>query len=458
MSVNPKITVYIASHNYGRFLEDAIESVMRQSVDDWELIIIDDGSTDNTPQVIDCYRSHPKVRTFREEGIGLPAVCNLALKESCGDYIIRLDGDDVFNDNILLLLKTYLDRDPNLSIIFPDYYLMDESGEVYAHEVIRKCWDEDHLMDLPPNGACTMIRKHALVEAGGYREDLGAQDGLDLWVKLKDNHKMDNINLPLFYYRRHGNNLTTQPMRIVNARREIKKDATLEKMHLLKPVIAVIPCRRNYDFKLDLWNESLNGKSLLELNIEACLQSSMIDKIIVACDNPGAEKILKQYTDKRLSYKSRDEKSTLRSANIVDTLRDIISEYDPKFCGTTLLRYVASPFVSTGTIEEAITSLAISGADSASAIEEVNNLIYKRTKYGLTPINLDYGKHVGSESLYQDASTCVAVRNQTVSRGSLTGASQAGFTVTAPESFFISSHHDLEVAKLLMPPTNSSNT
>jgi glycosyltransferase involved in cell wall biosynthesis len=120
MSIMPRITVYIASRNYGRFLGEAIESVLRQTVDDWELLLIDDGSTDDTSQVMDLYRGHPRIKIHRTDGIGLPAVSNLALREAKGDYIIRLDGDDFFDENILLILGSYLDRDGELALVFPD--------------------------------------------------------------------------------------------------------------------------------------------------------------------------------------------------------------------------------------------------------------------------------------------------------------------------------------------------
>ena len=82
----PRITVYIPSHNYGRFLGEAIESVLRQSVGDWELFLIDDGSTDNTSAVMKLYEGHPKIRLFFTGGIGLTAVCNLALAHAGGDW------------------------------------------------------------------------------------------------------------------------------------------------------------------------------------------------------------------------------------------------------------------------------------------------------------------------------------------------------------------------------------
>lgn len=458
MPVNHRFSVYVVSHNYGRFLGDAIESVLRQTVDDWELILLDDGSSDETPEVMNCYRGHPKVTIHRTEGIGLPAVCNIALREAKGKYIIRLDGDDVFDDNILLVLGSYLDRDEELALVFPDYYLVDEAGEIFSHERRKKLFSGDHLMDVPPNGACTMVRCEVLRTIGGYREDLGAQDGLDLWVKISADYKSANVNLPLFNYRRHGQNLTEQPHRIVNARREIKKDATLKKLETMRPIIAVIPCRRYFDFVPDLWAQDLGGHSLLARDIETCLASSLIDKIVVACDNPVAEDTVSSFEDTRVHFFLRNERSTLRSSSIVDTLKEVLCKYDPDNRGITVLRYIQTPFVSTGTLEEAITSLAISGADSACPIEELSSRIYRRTAYGLSPVNIDRGILVSEEQLYRDASTCIALCNSNLKNGSLTGAIMAGFVVSAAESFFISSMHELEIARALELRSNGGKS
>ncbi len=123
---------------------------------------------------------------FAHREYGLPAVCNLALREARGEYVMRLDGDDVLDENALLVLVNYLDREPDLALVFPDYYLMDEGGEILAHERRQKLAESNHRMEPPPNGACTLIRRSVLESIGGYREDLGAQDGFDLWAKVRD--------------------------------------------------------------------------------------------------------------------------------------------------------------------------------------------------------------------------------------------------------------------------------
>jgi len=450
MSIKSLISVYIISHNYARYLEDAIESVLRQTIDNWELLLIDDGSTDETPEIISLYRDHPKINTFKTDGIGLPAACNLALNSANGEYLIRLDGDDIFDENILLILSHYLDLDPDLALVFPDYYLVDDSGEIFSQERRRRVHENDHLMDLPPNGACTMIRLSILIALGGYREDLGAQDGLDLWVKIKDSYKVTNVNLPLFYYRRHGKNLTEKPLRIINARRELKKTAALKKLQKIRPVIAIIPCRTHYDFILNLWNQKLGGKSLLERDIDACVSSSMIDYIVVTCDNLDVKSVVDKYNDPRVTFIERDEKSTLRSSRITDTLKVVVDLLDPEFNGITLMRYVQTPFISTGTLEEAIASLVVSESNSACAVEEIHSRIYKRTQFGLVPVDDNYSNITTTGSLYRDASTCIALRNKNIKKGSLTGSKMAGFVVSAAESFFISSSHDMDIARSLL--------
>ncbi|HIE74342.1 MAG TPA: glycosyltransferase family 2 protein, partial [Flavobacteriales bacterium] len=107
---NIEISVYIPCHNYGNFLESAIESVLRQTFDSWELLIIDDNSSDNSQEVMSLYQGDDRIRLFKLEGVGLPAVCNFAIKNSYGKYIIRLDADDIFDENALIVLHNWLVR------------------------------------------------------------------------------------------------------------------------------------------------------------------------------------------------------------------------------------------------------------------------------------------------------------------------------------------------------------
>ena len=445
-----RISVYLPSRNYGRFLGEAIESVLRQSVDDWELIVIDDGSTDETPSVMDLYRGHPSISLHRKEGIGLTAVCNFALEQARGKYVVRLDGDDVFDENILLVLGNMLDRDPKLALVFPDYYLVDRFGDVFGQERSKRLDSRSHTIDMPPNGACTLVRAEVLHEVGGYREDLGAQDGFDLWTKVVSRYKCANVNLPLFYYRRHGENLTTNTQRIINARRQIKKDAAKERLATPCPVLAVIPCRRNFDFVPDVWKEEVGGVSLLDRDIQVCLSSEMFDHIVVTSDNPETAKAVHRFSDRRLRFVLRDPKSTVRSASVVSTLEMIARDLDPKLKGITILRYIQSPFVTVETLEEAISTLAMSEADSANGVETITGQVFRRTRHGTEVLSRAGELRSEFDAVYHDVQTCVAIRNRNLATGSLMGRSTASFIVSSAECFFIDSDHKLKLARLMV--------
>ena len=368
-----------------------------------------------------------------------------------GSFIIRLDGDDIFDENILLLLSNYLKKNPSSALVFPDYYLIDSFGDIMSIEKRELFYEKNHMLDIPPHGACTMIRKSVLDEIGGYREDLGAQDGLDLWTKIRENYEAGNVNLPLFSYRRHGNNLTSNIVGILTARRQIKNDSIIDKLKKFYPITAIIPCRRNFDFLTDLWKTKLGGKSLLERDIEICLGSKLLDKIIVTCDNEDAKKIVESYKNKNIIFHLRDEKSTIRSSSLLPTLKNIVSNIDQNLNGISVIRYIQTPFVTTSVLDEAISSLIINNADSSCGVELINEQLYQKSPYGLKSLkNTNKMLNSDFDNFYKDSQTFTALRNKNLTRGNLKGPLMACFEVTKEESFFINSKRDLEIARILL--------
>ncbi|MFC1807379.1 glycosyltransferase family 2 protein [Candidatus Omnitrophota bacterium] len=446
----PKISVYIPSRNYGKYLQEAIESVLRQTVDSWELLLIDVGSSDNTRDLMALYKSDPRVRVFTTEDTQLPQVANFALKQSRGDYIIRLDADDVFDANILLVLSNYLDRYPDVALVFPDYFLVDDHGGIIHYEGRQTIYHSNHLLNMPANGACTMVRKKVLKNIGGYREDLGAQDGFDLWTKvLEKQHKCANVNVPLFYYRRHGKNLTTDQTRILSAKRTIKKDASSINLDKYRPIIAVIPCREHYDIYPDLWSKKLNKKPLLDIAVETCIASKIFDKIIVTSDTADVQDNMVQYKDKRLQFIERSRESTIYSSSVVHTLEYINKILKNKWKGLTVLSYIQAPFTSTQNLEEAVYTLIYNNADSAFSVEEFGEDVYRRTPHGLTPLNPQGRVKSDFDKIYASARTSVATRNINIRTGTLTGAKMAYFVIPKEEAFFINTKRDFEIANIL---------
>jgi CMP-N-acetylneuraminic acid synthetase len=446
----PLITVYIASHNYGKFLEAAIESVLRQTVDNWELLIFNDNSSDNTAEIMKFYSEDPRIRLFKTDGIGLPAICNLALKEAKGDFLIRLDGDDFFDDNILLVLSNYLSRHQDCAMVFPDYYLVDEFGRVFSHERRESLKDKNHLADIPAHGACSLIRKKVLQELGGYREDLGVQDGFDIWNKIIEKYKIANINLPLFYYRRHEENISNNEEHIFHARYQIKLDIIKDRIVDFQPVIALIPCRMRYDFIPNLWNCSINGKSLLERCISKCIDSPLFNHIVVAADTQEVHSTLKKFKDRRLQFFKRRTQDTVRSATLVPTLQEIIKKLDPNYEGISVISYFQAPLVQTQTLEEAIGTLILNNVSSSMGMEEIEGRLFRRSHHGMQPINQFPSLTTDFETIYREANTALALLNKNLKNGSMLGPQTIHFEVSNKEYFFINSEQNLKIAEILL--------
>ncbi|WP_461209867.1 glycosyltransferase family 2 protein [Desulfocurvus sp. DL9XJH121] len=445
----PKISVYITSHNYAAYLSEAIESVLRQSMDSWELLLIDNGSTDETAHIMELYAGDPRIRLIRTEKMRLAAVANLALREARGEYIVRLDADDIFEENILLVLSSHLDRRPEVALVFPDYYLMDEYGQVYAQERREQYHYKNHIQDIPPHGACTMMRRSVILEVGGYNENIKAQDGYYIWSKVNKTHKCENINLPLFYYRQHSKNLTKDSGRILDARRKIKNTFSEAEIQKNGPIISVIPCRRYYDALPDLWSQKFKGKTLLANCIEKSLASDLFEYVIVTSDTPEVCSIISHYDDKRLRFIPRTQKQTLRTVPLTMTLETVLDGLGLREEGLTQLSYLQAPLTTTATLEEGIHTLVLNQADSSFTAEEIQAPVFMRTPYGLSQINGP--KHFTSDFniVYSETKVVLTARNANIRRGELLGPRSVHYVIPKEESFFILTKKDLAIANFL---------
>jgi len=134
-------------------------------------------------------------------------------------------------------------------------------------------------------------------------------------------------------------------------------------------------------------------------------------------------------------------------------LERIVRELDPELRGITVLRYIQSPFVTVETLEEAVATLAMSGGDSASGVEEIQGEVFRRAAHGLEIVNRRGQINSDFNVLYHDARTCIATRNRNLPTGSLTGRSVVSFTVSSAECFFIDSEQKLHLARLMTAGT-----
>lgn len=383
-----KITVYIPTHNYEKYVEKAIQSVLSQTIKGWELIIINDGSTDNTSEILKKYMDHPGITVVEQERKGLNVSNNIALRLSRGDYIIRLDADDYFDENALLVLSNILDTHPEVGLVYPDYYRVDESGEIIDIERRKKIGEEVDLLDLPAHGACTMIRKSHLIELGGYDETLSCQDGYDLWIRFINRHKAYNVNVPLFYYRQHAKSLTQDKRKILSTRHQAKRNYVKSKFGAKIPkVLAIIPVRKESNISANLALKELAGKPLIYYTISEALKTDLLDKIVVTTDDEEILKYLKNFP--KITGIKRPSELSMPNSRIEPTIDYVLSilknrqGYVPQ---AVMLLYTHTPLRKYIYIEKAIDTMLIFNVDSVVSVCEDLGFYYRHTKNGLAPL------------------------------------------------------------------------
>ncbi len=298
----PLVTVYIPSRNYGRYLSQAVQSVRDQLYQAWELFIVDEASDDDTSLIAKRFQEEDPDRIkviVNEQPQGLQSLANRVLERASGKYIVRLDADDWFEESALLLMVAKLESDSALGLVYGNYFYTNESGQVIGLERRRKFGTEDVSGNLPPHGACTMVRIRSLKAAGGYSEDVNAQDGWELWFKLINRVGVANLEAPLFYYRQHTTSLSRDPSRLLQARAKIKAK-TRERLEgaYNTSSLAVIPVKESYPNFEGVPYIKVGGVSLLERAIIAASQAKGVTGIAISSDSDRVLNFAREISDK----------------------------------------------------------------------------------------------------------------------------------------------------------------
>lgn len=197
----PKVSVVLPTYNGSRFLKRAIQSVLTQTFLDFELVIVDDGSSDKTPEIAKEYSVlDPRVKAVRnEQNLGIQKSLNKGLREARGEYIARIDDDDEWTDSSKLSRQAkYLDAHSDCVLVGTGTIVVDESGR----ELFRFLNPETDIRIrrrlLGKNcftHSSVMFRKSVAMQFNGYDENKSARhvEDYDLWLKLGTKGKLANL-------------------------------------------------------------------------------------------------------------------------------------------------------------------------------------------------------------------------------------------------------------------------
>ena len=208
------ISIIIITYNRAGFISEAIESALGQSFFDWELIVIDDASEDDTRAIVEEYIVRDsRIKYFRNDGhLRISKSRNKALGSARGEYVAVLDSDDVWSDRDKLKKQYgFLEGNKDYVLIGGGVIVIDEYGKETRRYFNRESDENIRGKILFQNQfahSSVMFRREAALKVGGYDENLNIGEDYDLWLKLGTLGKMANIKEHLLKYRVHGGNVT----------------------------------------------------------------------------------------------------------------------------------------------------------------------------------------------------------------------------------------------------------
>ena len=216
--ISPKVSVIMGVYNCSKTICEAITSVQAQTFENWELIVCDDGSTDDTWEILSHIAKYDS-RIFllqNQANLGLNKTLNKCLETASGEYIARMDGDDVSLPTRFQKQVFFLDEHPEFSIVSSLMIYFDEQGEWGVSVNVEYPSKEDVVCGSPICHAPSMMRREALVKIGGYSTNKSTKrvEDVDLWIRMYETgYYCYNIQEPLYKMRNDANALNRRKYR-----------------------------------------------------------------------------------------------------------------------------------------------------------------------------------------------------------------------------------------------------
>ncbi len=204
MTQVPLVSVITASYNMGRYLGEAVDSVLAQDWPAIDVIIIDDGSTDDTPQVLEAYVGDPRVRVIRQTNSGQTAAKNTGLRAARGEYVGFCDADNAWLPGKLSHQVPLLQANPLAGVIYGDIALMDGEGRPLPTPPVHRYGGQITSRLLMTNFVTfntSLLPRLVAEEFGGFDESLSMGIDYDLWLRVSTRYEFMYVPKPLARYR-----------------------------------------------------------------------------------------------------------------------------------------------------------------------------------------------------------------------------------------------------------------
>jgi glycosyltransferase involved in cell wall biosynthesis len=209
-----KVSIVIPTFNRAEYLEEAIESALKQTYRNCEVIVCDDASTDDTKYILERYKDRITALSHHRNR-GVSAALNTCIRASSGNYISWLSSDDVYMPGKVEKQVSYLNDHPDIAMVYADFLYIDKHSTMGQRANVSPLTEGAEAQELfernPINGCSVMFRRECIEKTGWFDEGLGGREGYTadgaMWHKMAHFFKMKFMNEPLLYYRVHDGNV-----------------------------------------------------------------------------------------------------------------------------------------------------------------------------------------------------------------------------------------------------------
>lgn len=205
LSKSGLVTIVLPTHNGSKYICESIDSCLRQTYDNLELIILDDASTDDTWRIINEHTDH-RIHAIRQEvNRGLPETLNEGFRHAEGEFLTWTSDDNRYAPEAIAEMISYLDGEPSVGLVYADYWLIDETGKSTG-----KIFNDppEKLIERDVIGACFLYRHTVYERIGNYDPGARLTEDYEFWLRVSTVFRIAHLPKLLYYYREHASSLT----------------------------------------------------------------------------------------------------------------------------------------------------------------------------------------------------------------------------------------------------------
>lgn len=202
-----KVSIILPTYNGAKYLQLSIDSCLGQTYQDLELIVVDDGSTDDTPRIVESFSDDRILLVRHEDNRGLPASLNTGFSRCSGAYLSWTSDDNLFLPEAIQRMVDYLERNEKTALVYADCHRIDAEGDVKG--LIKQAGPKE-LYCYNCVGTCFLYRREVYDALGNYREDLTLIEDHDYWLRASLKFKLGKLDEVLYLCRAHEGSLTSK--------------------------------------------------------------------------------------------------------------------------------------------------------------------------------------------------------------------------------------------------------